>query len=90
MSVFISAASLLLSLPVIAHAAWVYPPPLPSEHSLAKYTTGRVATPLSYAANDSVFGGFDPSDVDLYQIQRCTNVSSSNTHLDTHPSTSFN
>jgi hypothetical protein len=55
-------------------AKWIYPPPLPSGTTLSDFASGSLTSDLTYAVHDTILGSFEPSDVDLYIIYRCTHT----------------
>ncbi|GLB41638.1 hypothetical protein LshimejAT787_1002380 [Lyophyllum shimeji] len=68
----------LLALATLVRSQWVFPFALPSDKTIADYTTGRVLTNLNFASGDSLEGAFLVAPVDLYLIIRCSNVSAGN------------
>lgn len=53
-------------------AQWIYPPPIPSGTTLSDFASGALTSNLTYAVHDTILGSFEPSNVDLYILYRCT------------------
>ncbi|KAH8817391.1 hypothetical protein F5884DRAFT_249185 [Xylogone sp. PMI_703] len=60
----------VIALP-ITFAQWIYPPPLPSGKTLSDYASGADSSNITYSAGDSIFGSFEPAEVELYILYRC-------------------
>lgn len=69
-----SLGALALYLYVVALAQWIYPPAIPSGKTISDYASGVAISNITYAAGDSILGSFEPAQVDLYVLYRCTHT----------------